>query len=70
MMSNIPRYIVKVNGETYGAYMTQEDADEIVARLEKKGQPNVTIGNRATDWVWPMDRDENANKIEVKEENG
>lgn len=52
-MSDIARFVVKVNGETYGAYLTQEHADEIVERLEKKGQKNVTVGNRAMDWAMP-----------------
>ena len=52
-MSDIARFVVKVNGETYGAYLTQEHADEIVERLKKKGQKNVQVGNRAMDWAMP-----------------
>lgn len=49
----IPRYIVNADGAVYGAYLTEEHAEEIKARIEKKGFSNVHITNNPMDWLMP-----------------
>lgn len=51
--SKIPRYIVNADGAVYGAYLTEEHAEEIKARIEKKGFSNVHITNNPMAWLMP-----------------